>query len=171
MMSFAKSLFVLVSLITCSAAFAEIKVGSAAPDFTVKNFKGETFKLSDRKGQWTVLYFYPKADTPGCTKQACAFRDNISKIREQGAEVFGISVNSVADQSAFHEKHHLNFDLLADEDAVVTRLYGSNVPVIKMSKRWTYILDPALTIRSIDKDVDPILDPERSAKMLRSLKQ
>ncbi len=93
---------------------AELKLKDSAPTFIVKTHEGKNFDLSSRKGKWTVLYFYPKADTPGCTQQACAFRDSINVIRDQGADVFGVSVDTVSDQAAFHKKHHLNFVLLAD---------------------------------------------------------
>src|SRR5690606_11227439 len=108
-----------------------LKIGDTAPLFKAKTQEGSEFDLSTRKGEWTVLYFYPKSDTPGCTKQACAFRDNIEKIRGQDAEVYGISVNSVKDQAKFHEKYHLNFTLLADPQAEVVKLYGTKAPVVR----------------------------------------
>ncbi len=126
--------------------------------------------MSERKGHWTVLYFYPKADTPGCTKQACAFRDSIEKIRSEGAEIFGVSTDTVEAQAAFHKKHNLNFTLLADSDSKVTETFGSRMPILKMSKRWTYVIDPELKIRALEKDVDPAKDAERVAKQIQELK-
>ncbi len=149
---------------------ADLKVGDPVPDFSTSTHEGKTFQISERKGQWTVLYFYPKADTPGCTKQACAFRDSIELIHKQGAEVFGISTDSVADQAAFHKKHNLNFTLLADPDSKITEMFGSRMPILKMSKRWTYVIDPELKIRAIEKDVDPAKDAERVAKQIQDLK-
>ncbi|MDG0818022.1 peroxiredoxin [Bdellovibrio svalbardensis] len=143
---------------------ADLKIGDSAPVFSAKTQEGKDFNLADRKGQWTVLYFYPKAGTPGCTKQACAFRDNIEKIRSQGADVFGISADSVEAQAAFHKEHRLTFTLLADPEDKVVNLYGSKMPFLKMSKRWTFLIDPSLKIRSIAKDVDPVMDSERVAK-------
>lgn len=148
---------------------AEVSVGNPAPQFKLQTMDGKVFELSSRKGTWTVLYFYPKAETPGCTKQACAFRDNIKKIRAQGADVFGVSVNSVKDQADFHKNHHLNFTLLADEKAEITKLYGSKMPVLNMSKRWTFIIDPNLIIRFVDKDVDPVKDAEKVAETIAKL--
>ena len=139
--------------------------------FKALNQKGETFDLASRKGHWTVLYFYPKAETPGCTKQACAFRDSIDKIRKQGAEVYGISADTVQDQAKFHEHHHLSFDLLADPEDKIINLYGSKMPFLKMSKRWTFILDPDLKIKNIMRDVDPAMDPERVEKVLIEFKK
>ena len=127
--------------------------------------------LSSRQGKWTVLYFYPKAGTPGCTKQACAFRDSLDKIKALGAEVYGISADSVADQSNFHKEHKLNFDLLADPDDKVVNLYGSKMPMLKMSKRWTFVIDPNLKIKDIMKDVDPMADSVRVAKQIAELQK
>ncbi|QDK36912.1 peroxiredoxin [Bdellovibrio sp. NC01] len=159
------------ALLFCSMAHAaDLKVGDPAPLFSAKTQENKDFNLADRKGQWTVLYFYPKAGTPGCTKQACAFRDSIQKIREQGADVFGISADSVEAQAGFHKEHHLNFTLLADPEDKVVNLYGSKMPLLKMSKRWTFILDPELKIRGIQKDVDPVMDAERVAKEIATLK-
>jgi len=151
-------------------AATELKVGDTAPPFSVKTHEGKPFDLSSRKGQWTVLYFYPKAGTPGCTKEACAFRDNIEKIRAQGADVFGVSTDTPEAQAEFLKKEKLNFTLLADPDGKVVEKYGSKMPVMNMSKRWTYILDPELKIRDINKEVDPVKDAERVAKRIAELK-
>jgi thioredoxin-dependent peroxiredoxin len=151
------------------SAKASPGVGDHAPEFTLKTHENQNFELKSRIGQWTVLYFYPKANTPGCTKQACAFRDNIKKIRDLGAEVFGISTDSVKSQADFHKEHALNFTLLADSDAKVSAQYGAKTPVINISRRWTYIIDPELRVRAIEKDVDPVLDADRVAKKLSEL--
>jgi len=150
---------------------AEVSVGNPAPLFSLTAMDGKGFELASRKGQWTVLYFYPKAETPGCTKQACAFRDNIKKIRNLGAEVFGVSINSVKEQADFAKNHNLNFILLADEKGKVTELYGTKMPLLNFSKRWTFIIDPNLIIRDIDKDVDPIKDADRVAGKIAELKK
>jgi len=165
-------------MISCSllgflglSAHATPQIGDPAPLFKIKTFEGKDFDLQSRKGKWTVLYFYPKAETPGCTKQACAFRDHIQKIRDEQADVFGISVNTVQEQAGFHKNHHLNFTLLADPQGEVVKLYGTKMPVLKMSKRWTFILDPDLKIRAIEKDVDPAKDAEKVAALISNLKQ
>ncbi|NDE15878.1 peroxiredoxin [bacterium] len=153
-----------------SRAFAaNIAVEQTAPDFTLVNQDGKSFKLSDRKGSWTVVYFYPKADSPGCTEQACAFRDAIKKIESRNAKLVGISTDTQASQKAFHEKHHLTFDLLADSDAKVTSEYGLKVPVLGVARRTTFIVDPQLKVRSIARDVDPAFDAEWSAETLDEL--
>ena len=147
-----------------------LKVGQPAPQFQLKAQDGSEVSLASRQGKgWTVLYFYPKAGTPGCTKQACAFRDAIAAIRKENTEVYGVSTDEVADLLAFHEKHKLGFTLLADPDAKVTEAYGVKMPVLKIAKRWTFIIDPNLLIRQIDDDVDPALDAQRVAESLRKL--
>jgi peroxiredoxin Q/BCP len=153
-------------------ALAEIQVGDKAPEFKLPNQDGVTFDLASRRGKgWTVLYFYPKAGTPGCTDQACAFRDSIKAIREKNAEVYGISADTVDEQREFHAKHKLSFDLLADPDDVVIKAYDAKYPVVSYAKRWTFILDPELVVRFIDHDVDPVLDAKNSAAKLAELQQ
>jgi len=100
------------------------KAGQKAPDFTLLDDAGQKVKLSDLKGKKIVLYFYPKDDTPGCTKEACAFRDGIDEIRDRGALVLGVSVDSVESHKKFKNKHELNFPLLADTDKKVVEAYG-----------------------------------------------
>jgi len=152
------------------AQSATLEAGDAAPLFVLKTHEGKDFDLKSRSGQWSVLYFYPKANTPGCTKQACAFRDNIKKIHEQGAEVFGISADSVEAQAAFHKEQRLNFVLLADTGAKISSLYGTKLPFLPVSKRWTFVIDPELKVRAIEKNVDPVLDATRVAAKIAELK-
>ena len=149
----------------------ELKVGDTAPEFSTKTHQGANFDLSSRKGKWTVLYFYPKAGTPGCTKQACAFRDNIESIRKLDAEVYGVSTDSVEAQSKFHVAQHLNFILLADPDLKIVALYGAKMPILSLSKRWTFIIDPTLKIRSINRDVDPVQDAKKVAASIEALRK
>lgn len=152
-------------------AATDLKVGDPAPTFKAKTDAGEDFDLASRKGKWTVLYFYPKSGTPGCTTQACAYRDNIKKVQAQGADIFGISADDVAAQAKFKKSHQLNFTLLADPNDDVINLYGSKMPVMSMSKRWTFIIDPELKIRSIEKDVDPAVDALKTAEKIASFKK
>lgn len=148
----------------------ELKSGDSAPLFKVKTHEGKDFDLADRQGKWTVLYFYPKADTPGCTKQACAFRDSVNLIRDQDAEVFGVSSDTVESQSKFHKKYRLNFTLLCDADLNIIKLYGTKMPLLNISKRWTFIVDPSLKIRAIDREIDPVKDAAKVALMIGKLK-
>jgi peroxiredoxin Q/BCP len=100
-----------------------MKVGQKAPEFTVVDDSGKTVKLSDFKGKKVVLYFYPKDDTPGCTKEACSFRDGISEIRKQGAVVLAVSSDSAESHQKFKKKYDLNFPLLADTEKKIIEDY------------------------------------------------
>jgi peroxiredoxin Q/BCP len=101
-----------------------IEQGNEAPDFGLSDQDGRTVKLSDYRGQPVVVYFYPKADTPGCTIQACGVRDHLADYSKAGAVVLGISPDTVAKVKKFHDKQGLNFALLADEDHAVAETYG-----------------------------------------------
>lgn len=147
----------------------QIAIDMPAPDFTLPDQNGKPFKLSDRKGTWTVVYFYPKADSPGCTEQACAFRDAIKKIESRNGKLVGISADSQDSQKKFHDKHNLSFDLLADSDSKVISQYGVKVPLVGVARRTTFIVDPELKIRSIARDVDPAFDAEWTAETLDEL--
>jgi peroxiredoxin Q/BCP len=125
----------------------EPKVGQKAPDFTLTDDSGKTLKLADLRGKKVVLYFYPKDDTPGCTKEACAFRDGISEIKKKGAVVLGVSADSVESHKKFKDKFDLNFPLLADPDRKVIEdydtwkeksMYGKKYMGIE---RTTFIID------------------------------
>jgi peroxiredoxin Q/BCP len=101
-----------------------LKEGDMAPDFTVKNQKGEKVKLSDFRGQKVVLYFYPKDDTPGCTKEACSLRDSFEIFEKKGVKILGVSNDDQQKHQKFISKYNLPFDLLADTDKTVVNLYG-----------------------------------------------
>ena len=147
-----------------------VTIGQPAPLFQLKAQDGKEISLAARQGHgWTVLYFYPKAGTPGCTKQACAFRDSVQAIRNLNAEVYGISTDDVKSLLSFHQQYQLSFPLLSDPDAKVAEAYGVKMPVLKMAKRWTFIIDPTLVIRQIDDDVDPALDAQRVVEALKHL--
>ncbi len=157
-------------MLSTNTEAADLKVNDQAPVFKSKTHTGSDFDLSQRKGQWTVLYFYPKAETPGCTKQACAFRDGIQKIRDQGGDVYGVSSDTVEDQAKFHKNHQLNFTLLADADLNIIKLYGTKMADKNLSQRWTYVIDPKLKVRAIDKNVDPVKDADKVADLIKKFK-
>jgi peroxiredoxin Q/BCP len=102
-----------------------LKIGDKAPDFKLMSDSGQEIKLSSFKGKKVILYFYPKDDTPGCTKQACGFRDNYAAIRQADAIVLGVSPDSVQKHVKFRQKQNLPFPLLSDPDHVVTEMYGA----------------------------------------------
>jgi peroxiredoxin Q/BCP len=101
-----------------------LKEGDIAPDFSTRDEKGNPVRLSDFRGQKVVLYFYPKDDTPGCTKEACSLRDNFSSFEEQGIKVLGASLDTEASHQAFASKYNLPFTLLSDTDHAVADAYG-----------------------------------------------
>ena len=102
-----------------------LAAGDAAPDFALPDQDGQIHRLADYAGRTVVLYFYPRDDTPGCTKQACSFRDTLGEIADEGAVVLGVSVDSAESHQQFREKHALNFPLLVDEGAAVASEYGA----------------------------------------------
>ena len=168
--TFIKKLTLFLSWLPLATSAQALQIGEAAPLFQLKAQDGSEISLASRQGVgWTVLYFYPKAGTPGCTKQACAFRDAIAAIRSLNTEVYGVSTDQVKDLLAFHQQHKLGFTLLSDPDAKVTEAYGVKMPVLKLAKRWTFIIGPDLRIRQIDDDVDPALDAQRVAESLKKL--
>jgi thioredoxin-dependent peroxiredoxin len=103
---------------------ARPKEGSPAPDFVLTSDTGEKVRLSDLRGRPVVLYFYPKDDTPGCTKEACGFRDDYARYARAGVAILGVSPDTPGSHTAFKEKFHLPFPLLADEDKKVLKQYG-----------------------------------------------
>ncbi|HYY48550.1 MAG TPA: thioredoxin-dependent thiol peroxidase [Thermoplasmata archaeon] len=101
-----------------------VAVGERAPDFTLQSDDGRRYALKDLQGKKVVLYFYPKDDTPGCTKEACSFRDNLARVTSKGAVVLGVSRDDTASHAKFRDKYDLNFPLLSDADGRVTDAYG-----------------------------------------------
>ena len=122
--------------------------GDQAPEVALPDEGGTVHRLSDQRGRWTILYFYPKDDTAGCTIEACEFRDSNETIRERGADVWGVSPQGAASKRAFREKFELPFTLLADEDHAVAEKYGSWVEKQNYGKtywgtaRTTFLVDP-----------------------------
>ncbi len=132
----------------------ELKVGDKAPDFKLPDANGKFYSLLDYYGKSpVVLYFYPKANTPGCTKQACGIRDDWSKFEKNGIQVFGISVDSKEAIKKFIEEYDLNFPLLSDEDKKVCKAYGV-LNILGFAKRVTFIIDKEGKIAHIIDNVD-----------------
>ena len=163
---------VAVSLLFAGAAFAADTpaVGSPAPAFKLQDQTGKWHSLSDYKGKWVVLYFYPKDNTPGCTTQACEFRDNIFAYREAGAVILGVSVDDVASHKAFSDEHSLPFPILADSGKETATAYGTLTTYKDMvlSKRETFIVDPEGRIAKHYAEVNP---KGHSEAVLADLKQ
>lgn len=135
-----------------------LEKGSPAPDFTLPNDQGGDVRLADLRGRRVVLYFYPKDDTPGCTVQACDFRDSIADFEGLDAVVLGVSADSVSSHQAFRAKYGLNFPLLSDEGHEMLEAYGvwKPHPVYGMTiERSTFLIDGDGVIREVWRGVDP----------------
>ena len=138
-----------------------IKEGAVAPDFTATNTNGDTIRLKDLRGKKVVLYFYPKDDTPGCTKEACSFRDAFSEYKKQGIEVIGVSTDSEASHKKFTAKYKLPFTLLADTDHSIADAYGVYGEKKFMGrtymgvKRMTFLIDEKGKVKKVFEKVKP----------------
>ena len=133
-------------------------LGATAPDFKLQDQNGKWHELKDYRGKWVALYFYPKDRTPGCTTQACEFRDNIFAFRDAGAQILGVSVDDVESHKGFSEKHGLPFPILADSTKETTKKYGvlkTYLGTMELAKRDTFLIDPQGKIVKHYPDVDP----------------
>jgi thioredoxin-dependent peroxiredoxin len=136
-------------------------VGDLAPEVALPDETGTIHRLSERRGEWTVLYFYPRDDTPGCTVEACEFRDANDTIQERGAEVWGVSTQGAESKRKFRAKFNLPFTLLADEDHAATEAYGSWVEKNNYGKvsmgtaRRTFLIGPDRRIERVWPKVKP----------------
>lgn len=139
----------------------KLKVGEMAPDFELPDENGEIHSLSDYKNDWVLIYFYPKDDTPGCTKEACMIRDNFPKFEELELKVLGISTDSEESHSRFKDKYSLPFTLLADTKKEVTQKYEVAIEkkifgkTFHATARTSFLLDPEGRIAKIYKKANP----------------
>jgi thioredoxin-dependent peroxiredoxin len=146
---------------TDSGGFVMLKENDLAPDFEVPTHDGSRVRLSDLRGQRVILFFYPRADTPGCTVEACEFRDLTPQIEEKGARVLGISPDSVAAVRKFREKFDFPFTLLADEDNAVAEAYGVWGEKSMFGKRYmgvdrtTFLIDAEGHVEKVFRKVKP----------------
>ncbi len=152
-------------LLSHSAAPLE---GSSAPDFSLPSQEGSPVSLKDYRGKWVVLYFYPKDQTPGCSREAHNFQVDQPQYADRNAVVLGVSLDSVDSHKKFCTKEGLNFKLLADTDHKVTDSYGSltNLGVVKFAARHTFLIDPSGNIAKAYTSVDPV---KHSAEVLAEL--
>ena len=150
-----------------------LKIGEDAPTFTLPDSQGNQVSLNDYKGKWAVLYFYPKDDTPGCTKEACQFRDDFKTLEALGAKVIGISIDDSFSHQKFAEKYNLPFPLLSDASGEVADRYGAlnNFLVIKLAKRYTYLINPQGKIAKIYLSVDTSKHSQEIIEDLKKLKE
>ncbi len=150
----------------------KLKAGDDAPDFTAATNGGGQVSLADFKGKPVVLYFYPRDDTPGCTKEACAFRDHFAQFRRQGAVVLGVSVDPVKAHDKFVEKYKLPFTLLADEEKKIVQAYGVWGQKSFMGRKYlgthrvTFLIGPDGKVKKVWPEVKPA---EHAAEVLAEL--
>jgi thioredoxin-dependent peroxiredoxin len=150
---------VAAAVLVAGLAWAEQPaVGTTAPEFRLQDQNGKWHALEDYRGKWVAVYFYPKDNTPGCTTQACGFRDNIFAFRKEDAVILGISVDDVESHKKFAEEHGLPFTLLADPEKETATKYGvlkKFFGVMEAAKRDTFLIDPEGRIAKHYPDVDP----------------
>ncbi|MFN2531379.1 MAG: thioredoxin-dependent thiol peroxidase [Pyrinomonadaceae bacterium] len=150
------------------------KEGTTAPAFKTKNAEGEAVSLADFRGQKVVLYFYPKDDTPGCTKEACAFRDSFAKFKKQGIAVLGVSPDSETSHKKFAAKYNLPFILLADTDHAISEAYGVYGEKKFMGRKYmgvhrtTFLIDEKGKIKKVFEKVKP---DEHASEVLEAFAQ
>jgi thioredoxin-dependent peroxiredoxin len=144
-------------------------VGEAAPYFSLPDQDGKIQSLKDYEGKWLVLYFYPRDDTPSCTQEACAFRDDMNKLTALGAQIVGISVDSQSSHAQFAGKYHLPFPLLSDDQAEVAERYGvlRNMLLFRFARRYTFLIDPQGKIRKV---YDKVETSRHSKEIIADLK-
>ena len=159
-----------LSFTSIGIANDQLVVGSPAPEFELADQTGQLHSLEDYRDQWVVLYFYPKDETPGCTTEACEFRDNIFAFRDIDAQVLGVSLDDVESHKAFAENHSLPFPLLADTEGEASTAYGVKTRMFGMTvaKRQTFIIGPDGIIAKHYEKVKP---DEHSANVLADLKE
>jgi len=151
-------------------AASSLSVGSQAPEFNLLDQNGKRQRLLDYRGKWLILYFYPKDDTPGCTTQACNFRDDYFKIRALGAVVVGVSLDDVGSHKAFSEKYNLPFSLLADDKKQVSRAYNvlRGFGFVSYSSRQTFIINPQ---GNIAKHYPSVNAGQHATEIIKDLKK
>lgn len=132
-------------------------LGDAAPDFDLRDQNGKSRTLTDFRGRWLVLYFYPRDDTPGCTEQAARYRDVMQSFEKLGAAVCGVSVDDGDSHAAFARKYNLPFPLLADRGGLVARRYGSliDLALVRFARRNTFVIDPRGVVARVYVGVNP----------------
>lgn len=143
--------------------------GDKAPDFSAKNQDGKTIQLSKLKGKFVLIYFYPKDDTPGCTKEACSFRDQYPKIEKLNTVILGVSRQDEASHKKFKEKHKLPFDLLADTDGSLAKSFEiGSIPLFGLTKRESVLIGPDGKVIQVYESVDP---KTHTQKVIQDLKK
>jgi peroxiredoxin Q/BCP len=163
------SLFATALLLGLSSAWAALPaVGALAPAFSLPDQSGKTRSLTEFRGKWVVLYFYPKDDTPGCTEEACKFRDDIFVLGQLGAQIVGVSLDDSASHARFAKKYSLPFPLLADPSGAVTRSYGALPQGSRYAQRYTFLIDPTGKVATVYTSVET---SRHSVEVIEDLKR
>ena len=146
-----------------------LAIGAPAPEFELSDQAGQLHSLEDYRDQWVVLYFYPKDETPGCTTEACEFRDNIFEFRKINVQILGVSFDDVESHRKFAENYDLPFPLLADTEGNAAEAYGVKTKMLGMTiaKRQTFLIDPA---GNLAKHYDKVKPETHSTEVLADLK-
>jgi peroxiredoxin Q/BCP len=154
-----------------------LKIGRRAPSFKLKDQDERTHTLKAQAGKWALVYFYPKDDTPGCTKEACAIAEMYDAFKRQGVAVFGVSSDSPRSHKKFVEKYHLPFTLLSDETMEVIEKYGAAVEkrvrgkLVRHTARVSYLINPEGNIAKTYPDVDPATHAPELLSDIKSLRK
>ena len=166
--SFVLAALAALAFTSIGVANDRVVVGEPAPEFELSDQDGQLHSLEDYRDQWVVLYFYPKDDTPGCTTEACEFRDNIFAFKDLNAQILGVSLDDVASHKSFAESYGLPFPLLADVEGTAAAAYGVKTRMMGMqvAKRQTFIIGPDGTIAKHYEKVNP---SEHSKQVLADL--
>ena len=166
-----KRCWLVLLVVLCNFAWADEvpAVGSMAPAFALSDQGGRDVSLDSLRGKWLVLYFYPKNDTPGCTEEACSFRDDMAQLTALGAQIVGVSIDTAASNAEFAKKYHLPFPLLADNGDVARR-YGAYADwmVARFARRYTFLIDAQGKIAKTYLKVDT---SKHSAEIIADLRQ
>jgi peroxiredoxin Q/BCP len=147
-----------------------LPVGTAVPDLSAVDQNGATQRLSAERGHAVVVYFYPKDGTPGCTKEACAFRDAWDRFKQAGVQVFGVSADDAASHAEFAKEHKLTFPLLADPDGAWAKAFGVST-TFGMTQRVSFLVDGAGKVAKVYPDVDPGVHADEVLKDAAALKK
>ncbi len=173
---FAASFLPIICLLLGASLLARaesVNEGDPAPGFELMDQNGDVHSLEDYRDKWVILYFYPKDDTPGCTTEACEFRDSIFKFRDLGCQVLGVSLDDQASHKEFAEKYSLPFPLLADTEGTTASAYGvkSRMFGMKMAKRQSFLINPEGYVARHYEKVDPDTHSEQVLTDLKALQE
>lgn len=164
-------LFAILMVCGLAVAAGHVQLGQPAPEFELFDQNGQLHSLEDYRDQWVVLYFYPKDETPGCTTEACEFRDNIFAFKKLNAQILGVSLDDVESHKKFAENHGLPFPLLADVDGKAADAYGVKTRMFGMmvARRQTFLIHPDGTLAKHYEEVKPATHPQQVLEDLEAL--